>query len=184
MRRCTRRRVQTLCLGLAFLSVLLHLLLVTLTLSMSQTPCEPHSQPPAKTIRALTDPNAEPPMSSHGRAPSGQRQPGVPLMDVGRKPNMAAQTQEESAGPKQNGAETPVVETVQMKPVSSPKHQPLKVETEKLFHTPVTVKFIKALISKLKMSVTCGTSRAVKTPSNHSEHCTANKWTTPGLTNS
>ncbi|XP_062391665.1 extracellular serine/threonine protein kinase FAM20C-like [Sardina pilchardus] len=69
MRWCTRGRVRTLCLGLACLSVLLHVLLVMLTLSVYQTPCEPHSQLPGETIRALADPNAAPRSDSHGKAP-------------------------------------------------------------------------------------------------------------------
>ncbi|XP_062404509.1 extracellular serine/threonine protein kinase FAM20C-like isoform X2 [Sardina pilchardus] len=140
MRWCTRGRVRTLCLGLACLSVLLHVLLVMLTLSVYQTPCEPHSQLPGETIRALADPNAAPRSDSHGKAPSDPRQPGVSSRDVSGDHKMAAQTREESSAVKQGGIVEPLGETVKVKPVSSPELQPLKpnlTQLEALFAHPL-----------------------------------------------
>ncbi|XP_048104389.1 extracellular serine/threonine protein kinase FAM20C isoform X1 [Alosa alosa] len=138
MRWCTRGRVRTLCLGLACLSVLLHLLLVMLTLSVYQTPCEPHSQLPSETIRALADPNAAPRTDSHREAPSGLRQPRVSSMDVGGDHQVVAQTREESSALKQSGIVEPLGEMARARPVSSP--QPLKpnlTKLEALFQHPL-----------------------------------------------
>ncbi|XP_031419802.1 extracellular serine/threonine protein kinase FAM20C isoform X2 [Clupea harengus] len=140
MRWCVRRRARALCLVLACLSVLLHLFLVLLTLSVYQTPSEPQVQLPSKTIRALTDPTVTPPMDSHGKAPSGLRPPGVSIMDVGGDRNMAARTGEESSVPKQDGAVKTLSETVKMECVNTPDLQPLKpnlTKMEALFKHPL-----------------------------------------------
>ncbi|XP_063065263.1 extracellular serine/threonine protein kinase FAM20C [Engraulis encrasicolus] len=67
--RFTRRRAQSVCLLLAFLSVLLHLLLVFLTLSTYQPPCEPQSHLPRKTIRDLIQPHTNQSEDVHRRNP-------------------------------------------------------------------------------------------------------------------